>query len=485
MATTLLLNQSGLDEFGNTTALIALRGEVDNANTGLAATFTIAGQAKSTADDAQSSIVTINTRLDDAEGNILANAGLISQVETTATGNTSAINALTTTVNDPVTGLSATNTLAQSAESKADGNITSINLLEARVDDAESDISAVNTIAQQAQQDAADNASAITQISSRVSDNEDFASAQLSLNATYEGDIDSLSARAFLGTNVNNRVTGITIADSGSQQQIIFQSDAVAFTDNAGTLMIYYDTVNGRYVFDGEIIADAGTFSGTVSGADIIGSSVTGLTGTFDELNTGADGLLRIGAAGAGGIRGFMAGNDYPTSYLMYFGDADKPVSDTNATFFIKKDGTVYSDGSIFSGQIVETNFATGTLSASVTHNSAGKDVEINVTSNGSVTVIASNAPSPVGVTTYTETLTIKRGSTTLSTQPVTVTRVVEYEPAEQEYTTRDFYSYSDTIVDTGTASAAYTYTATISDMPLSASVQKITLKTTENILSS
>ena len=124
-------------------------------------------------------------------------------------------------------------------------------------------------------------------------------------------------------------------------------------------------------------------------------------------------------------------------------------------------------------------------MSASVSHDSAGNDVEITVTSNGSVTVIASNAPSPVGVTTYTETLTIKRGSTTLSSQPVTVTRVVEYEAPEQEYTTRDFYSYSDTIVDTGTSSANYTYTATITDMPLSASVQKITLKTYEDILSS
>jgi peptidoglycan hydrolase CwlO-like protein len=436
--TTLLLN-SELDSNGDTKALIALRGEVQDPATGLSAAFTLAGQAKSEADDAQSSIVTINARIDDAEGEIIANAGLISQVETDITGNTNAINALTTTVNDPSTGLSATNTLAQSAESKADGN-----------------------------------ALAITQIESRVDNNEDFAAAQLSLNASYDSSIDSLVARAFLGTNVDGRVTGITIADSGSQQQIIFQSDAVAFTDNAGTLMIYYDTVNGRYVFDGEIIADAGTFSGTVSSANINASNMTGgtITGT-----TVTGGTLRTAASGS---RTLIEDDG---TYLFWTGSGTK--NDTNATFFIKKDGTVYSDGSIFSGQIVETNFDTGTLSASVTHNSAGNDVEIAVTTNGSVTVIASNAPSPVGVTTYTETLTIKRGSTTLSAQPVVVTRVVEYEAAEQEYTTRDFYSFSDTIVDTGTSSAAYTYTATITDMPLSTSAQKITLKTTENILSS
>ena len=111
-------------------------------------------------------------------------------------------------------------------------------------------------LADNAQADADANIIAIAALDARVENNEDFASAQLTLNSSYDSELDSLSARAFLGVNVNDRVTGITIADSGSQQQIIFQSDAVGFTDNAGTLMIYYDTVNGRYVFNGEIVAN-------------------------------------------------------------------------------------------------------------------------------------------------------------------------------------------------------------------------------------
>jgi predicted nucleic acid-binding Zn-ribbon protein len=534
-----LISQVETDITGNTNAINALTTTVNDPSTGLSATNTLAQSAESKADGNLTSINLLEARVNATEGDISANSSLIQSVETTANNADAAASQAQTAADNAQSD--AAEAIAELDDIASDSKVTPVEKLELSrewedINDAffkirtqattyGISVSTFNTtfsdlrgyvnsiladmtsttpisrptfntrfvdyyaerqnvlnaisleakqLADNAQADADANIVAIAALEARVDNNENFAAAQLSLNASYDSSIDSLVARAFLGTNVNGRVTGITIADSGSQQQIIFQSDAVAFTDNAGTPMIYFDTVNGRYVFDGEIIADSGTFSGTVSSANINASNMTGgtITGT-----TVTGGTLRTAASGA---RTLIEDDG---TYLFWTGSGTK--NDTNATFFIKKDGTVYADGSIFSGQIVETNFDTGTLSASVTHNSAGHDVEITVTSNGSVTVIASNAPSPVGVTTYTETLTIKRGSTTLSAQPVVVTRVVEYEAAEQEYTTRDFYSFSDTIVDTGTSSAAYTYTATITDMPLSTSTQKITLKTTENILSS
>lgn len=437
--TTLLLN-SELNANGDTKALVALRGEVQDPVNGLDATFTIAGQAKSTADSAQSSIITINTRLDDAEGDIVANAGLISQVETDITGNTNAINALTTTVNDPSTGLSATNTLAQSA-----------------------------------QQDATDNASAITQIETRVSDNENFASAQLNLNSTYEGDIDTLSARAFLGTNVNGRVTGVTIADSGSEQQIIFQSDAVAFTDNAGTLMIYYDTVNGRYVFDGEIIADAGTFSGTVSSANINASDITG--GTISGATV--TGGTVTGATLQTSNSGYRASLHDDGDYVFYIGDY--PKTDNNASFFVKRDSTGFIKGEFFQGQISRERDAvnqTGKSATATGHLSAGNNVKVS----GSFTFNRSFSDNTKPIQ-RSVSWRFLRNSTVIDSGSFPVQLFYELETGI--YSGSEFLNLTLNTIDTGANDGqTYSYTFEItSTLPNDTLTLRTTVSTYENLI--
>ena len=159
--------------------------------------------------------------------------------------------------------------------------------------------------------------------------------------------------------------------------------------------------------------------------------------------------------------------------------------TDSNGIFWIKKNGTGFVSGSFFAGQIIETKFNQGTTSATITHNSAGNDVELTITSNGSGTVIAASAPSPVGASTYNIAYSVTRGGSVIETGSIPVTRIVEFEVAENEYTTRDFYNFSTTIVDTTTASAAYTYAVTIGNIQLSSPTQKVSIRSYEDLLTS
>lgn len=223
--------------------------------------------------------------------------------------------------------------------------------------------------------------------------------------------------------------------------------------------------VNGSIVAKGTVAGDrliAGTeiSAPRIVGGDVIGSKVATAEGTATRVELEDDG-----------------------TYMQWIGAGAK--TDSNAIFFVKKDGTGFIKGSFFAGQIIETKFNQGTTSATITHNSAGNDVELTVGSNGSATVIAGSAPSGVGASTYTLPYTVKRGATTLESGNVIVTRVVEYEPAESEYTTRDYYNFSTTVVDTGTASAAYVYTVTVGSMPLSTSAQKTNIRSYEDLLTS
>lgn len=166
---------------------------------------------------------------------------------------------------------------------------------------------------------------------------------------------------------------------------------------------------------------------------------------------------------------------------MIWAGSGTK--TDANGTFWIKTNGTGFVSGSFFAGQIIETNFNTGTTSASVTHNSAGNDVEITVNSTGYVTVIAGSAPGPTGASTYTLSAVLKRGTTTIKTFVINVSRIIEFELGD--YTTRDYYSFSDVFIDTTTLSAAYTYSITVDPIPIGSPTQNTSIKTFEDLLTS
>ena len=170
-------------------------------------------------------------------------------------------------------------------------------------------------------------------------------------------------------------------------------------------------------------------------------------------------------------------------TYLVWIGSGAK--TDSNALFFIRRDGTGFIKGSFFAGQMIESKYAQGTTSASLTHKSAGNDVEITINTDGSGTAITTSSSVPVGSSTYTKAYSLKRNGTTIKSGNVTITRVVTYESADREYTIRDYYSFSTTFLDTGTGSASYSYSISIGALSLSNRQQQISIKTQENLLNS
>ena len=137
---------------------------------------------------------------------------------------------------------------------------------------------------QQVETDVEGNASALSRIASGVTGESNEATALLQLDA-YFGD-GGLGARAFLGTDVNGVITGVVVNDDGVNRQIEFAADSVVFVDGDNNPKIFYSLADGRYVFDGEIQASAGSFTGNIeaTSGDIAGWEIqTGLLRSADS----------------------------------------------------------------------------------------------------------------------------------------------------------------------------------------------------------
>lgn len=137
---------------------------------------------------------------------------------------------------------------------------------------------------QQVETDIEGNASALSRIASGVTGESNEATALLQLDA-YFGD-GGLGARAFLGTDVNGVITGVVVNDDGVNRQIEFAADSVVFVDGDNNPKIFYSLADGRYVFDGEIQASAGSFTGNIeaTSGDIAGWEIqTGLLRSADS----------------------------------------------------------------------------------------------------------------------------------------------------------------------------------------------------------
>jgi len=311
----------------------------------------------------------------------------IDEVQADADGNATAISGLQLDVGNLETGLNATINDLNQVEVTAGGNATAISILEGKVNDPDNNTSALYQIAQGAQTTADGNAESVTTILNGVTGEAGEADALLKLQAYYTDG--GLGARAFLGTDINDRVTGIIVNDSGSAQTIEFQSDSVTFLDASSQPMIYFDNVNGRYVFDGEIIAQDGTFTGTINSSQVNGSSINGgslgIGGSNDNLTRILpDGRLIVGEYSVSEAKNRVIIDPRPDAdYNIWIG----PYSPSdNGLFWIKPDGTGFISGEFFQGEIIETKTASDTVIGSgspsataVNHSSAGNPVKIDL----------------------------------------------------------------------------------------------------------
>ncbi|MBG89604.1 MAG: hypothetical protein CMO80_22275 [Verrucomicrobiales bacterium] len=482
---------------GNTSALNSLTNRVTNTEQGVTAANSLAQSAKNEASGNTSAVNELQAKVDNPSTGLSATATIAQQAKTNSNNNHTAITNIQSEINDPDTGLSATATLAQQAKSEASGNTSSVNQLTAKVNNSTTGLSATNTLAQQAKNQANGNTSSISSLTSRVEDNEQFASAQLTLNAQYNSELDELIGRAFLGVDSNGRVTGISINGGPATSTIDLLASKVRFINpDNGQVGLQWSNTLKELTFDGHLNGASGTFTGNLTAA---GGTFTGTLlaagGTFTGELRAAKGTFEGDLQGNTITGASIAGGRVATThsasesraileddgtYMLWIGEGAK--NDANGTFWIKKDGTGYIKGSFFEGGIIESKSATGVNSASVSHKSAGKNVNITVGSSGSAFASTTNAPSsPLGISYYTINYTVKRGNTVLESGKINVTRDVVYE--ENEFLTTDYYAFSSSLIDTDTNSATYPYTIEIGTLNLSNRNQKCSINTFENIL--
>ncbi|NWO06876.1 MAG: hypothetical protein HLX50_14625 [Alteromonadaceae bacterium] len=220
----------------------------------------------------------------------------------TADGALEAINGIRAEIDDPASGLGATFEFAQQIKTTVDGNTNALNTLGNSVYDENTGLSATNTLAQSAKTGANNNASAISGLDSRVESNEEFAAAQLQLNATYDNELDQLVARAALITDVNDRITGMIIEDDGIERKLEFIGDSARFVDGNGQLKVYFSLTQGRFVFDGHVVARSGSFAGELQAASgTFTGELQAATGTFKGDLQAAKGTFSGYLSAAGG----------------------------------------------------------------------------------------------------------------------------------------------------------------------------------------
>lgn len=327
------------------TAISGLQQRVTDTESDISSSLTRLDSVETINGQQATAISQLDLRVTNNDGDISGALTRLNNVETVNGQQTSAIDALEIEVNDLDSGLSGALSRIDSVEVVNGQQATAISGVQGKLDNPQNNSSALYGFVQTAQSTADGAVSSVTQLTNRVEDNEDFAAAQVQLNTNFNQSIGELEARAFFGVNVNDQVTGIFVSGSNSQQQIEFKSDSVVFVDNSNTPMIYFDVANGRYVFDGEIIADSGTFSGNVSGATITASTITGGTITGASVSGGRVATTQSASAS----RAIMEDDG---TYMFWIGEGAK--NDANGTFWVKKNGA----GS-FSGAL---SAATGTF---------------------------------------------------------------------------------------------------------------------------
>lgn len=424
----------------------------------------------------------------------------LQQVETNLAGTASALSVVQGQVNNPSTGLSASFSLAQTAKLTADGNSASITLIQNQVNNPTNGLSATFTLAGSAKTTADNAAAAVAGLQTQVNSIDgDLSQAELTLQSTVSA-LGVVSSRAFLGvtTVTSGRAVINGIVVDGATNTLEFRADTLRLTDTAGNLQLYWDTGRGKFVFNGDIVA--GTFQTATSGfrAEMsgvgmfpfwYGANTKTLENALFAVDTGGNVTLRnasvqgkIVTSEGTGIR-VDVGND--GTYLIWAGTGTK--NDVNGLFWIKANGQGFIKGDFFSGQIIESQLGTVSNGTSIpatanapTHSSAGKPVEVtaSVSVNFRKTGNTANQLSQL-------TLTIKRGTATLTTVPFTANGFYEAEDGQTLYT-----GFMQTVVvDSLTTPGNRSYNATVAitggATPNSNVIVNLTVKTFENKLAS
>lgn len=261
----------------NASAISTLEGTVNNGTTGVAATYSLASQAKSTADGNTSAINSITVSITGLESSVSANASLINTVSNTVSGNTNAINALSATINNPTTGLAALSSLIQSVSNDASGNTSAISAIETSISGIEGDITALSTTINGVSADVSGNTSAIggiqTALTAAESDIEANASLLTTVQQTVSGHTSSIAS---LSSSVTQY--GTDIASINTELSNISSDNKLTPAEKQRT-KLELDRINNEY-------------SGILAEGTSYGVATGDYTNKYNGINNYLSGLL-------------------------------------------------------------------------------------------------------------------------------------------------------------------------------------------------
>lgn len=369
-----------IDVQGNTTAIDSITGSLNNPTSGLNAAFTRANQAWTLADNTAGSLSVIEGKVNHPSTGLAATYSFAQQVQVNANNNTAtAINSLRNEITSPSASWVSSNTFIQSIKNTADGA-----------------------------------SSATTTLNSRVNslDNwkENTATVQLTSHTNRLGQLES---KAFIGVSgvVGGKATIAGLTINSTDYGLRFQGNIFELVNTAGAQQLYFNTATGQWEFSGGLVA--ASFKTATSGYRVEMDGSSGFPLWYGTgAKTGANGLFYVDSNGNVVMRNSTAYNSTMVNaniqgklvtdngsgtrievfddgnYLVWIGSGAK--TDTNGTFWVKRNGTGFIKGQFFQGQIIESKFGTAVASDSFptsavipSHSSDGKPVE--VTATGSV----------------------------------------------------------------------------------------------------
>lgn len=500
------IDEVEIDGNNNASAISALTATVNNSTTGLSATFTLASQAKTTADGAALSATNLTNTVNNPTTGLAATNTLATLAKTTADGAATAASTVTGTVNNPTTGLSATYTIANAAKTTADGAASSATTIANTVYDPDTGLGATAIIANGAKTTADGNTIAISGLQTQVTGIDgELSSAQLILESTVD-ELGDVSSRAFLGvSSVTGGVattTGLVV--DGATNTLEFRADTLRVSDTSGVVQLYWDSTRNKWIYKGDLVA--GTFQTALTGYRAEMSGVgdypiwygVGTGKTYNDASFLVDKFGNVKMANATmfncNIQGSLVtdnGSGIRTelyddgTYLFWAGTGTK--NDANGIFWFKRDGTGFIKGEFFQGQIIESKTATDSetnsanlLATIAAHNSAGKPIDTNV--NG---FIQCSAPGVQTSKVLRANVVVTRDGATILAYQRIANGVYDAEFATTQWFV-DYPGFVTGTYGTGDKSFSLAVTYTFSENPtgaLTVTNNSCTLRTFENKL--
>ena len=350
------------------------------------------------------------------------------------------------------------------------------------------DIQLVATVdrLERAEVDISGNASAITELDNRVEVSEGFASSQLILNSNFNESLGELTARAFLGVDINNRVTGINIDGESDNTVIDFIGDKVRFLRPTDSSVAFeWDDTLSTFTFDGKISAVDSDFSGTITASSMVGGDITGskivgskiIGGVFQAIGTN---YMRIISGDAFGVNNLLEwyGAKNSTTFNSTTGEAILAgLNKVNGKEWKDDNGIAFTSGTIIAGTLTvskQSSELTATPSVETgTFGSNGGQIAINCSGFASFSSTESgdtcniSEPTPQIIIRLYD---ISSGSNVLVNQQTFTGTIscfyeLELNQSFKSYTVDGSFTYFDN--DLNTSNREYRAEATISGVPL------------------